>query len=495
MKNTVIKQSISIVVLILSILVLSCKKDFLEILPESTVTVDYLFKTDKDYTDAMLGAYRVLHDVYDAFWEFGDLRGDDCIQSALRQTSRVRVDQFIVDVNDALTRNFWEDNYRAITQVNLILSKLEEADQAIITNKELYTGEAKFIRALSYFNLVRVFGDVPMITAPITSEEALVTPREDTDRIYDDIIIPDLLEAETKLPEIHSDENMGRATKGAAKSLLGKVYLTTNDFVNAEAKLLEVTLMGYALLDNFEDLFDFDNEHHSEYIFDIEYIDGDIGLGSSFTRDFIGEFQDFGAVFRDKLMELYNIQGRESGGGGTPSLDFIDLFEPGDLRQYRTATTGIFDINGVWVEIPVGSQIKAICQKYCDAVVTDCRANWRIIRYADVLLMLAEAMNENATNQGEINEALNYLNQVRTRAGLAGYADLTQAEARDKILMERRLELYLEGHRWFDLVRTGNAMNYCEPFGMQPYMTVFPVPQSQIEVINDPTIFPQNQGY
>jgi hypothetical protein len=491
MKNTILKQSISIVVFILPILMFSCE-DFLDILPKSTVTVDYLFKTDKDYQDAMIGAYGVLHDVYDDYWEFGDLRGDDCIQSALRFTGQVEIDQFVPNVNAGRISNFWDDNYQIITQVNLILSKLGEADPASITNKELYTGEAKFLRALSYFNLVRIFGDVPMITTPVTSEEAMLIPRENVDRIYEDIIIPDFLEAESKLPASYSSgSDLGRATKGAAKSLLGKVYLTIHDFVKAETKLLEVTSMGYALLNNFEDLFDFDNEHHSEYIFDIEYLDGDIGLGSNFTRMFAGEFQDFGAVFRDALMELYGIQGRESGGLGTPSLDFLSLFEPGDLRQYRTASTGIYDINGNWVEIPDGSQIKAICQKYGDAVVTDCRVNWRVTRYADVLLMLAEAMNEN----GKTDEALTYLNQIRARAGLEGYTGLTQDEARDKILAERRFELYLEGHRWFDLVRTGNAMEFCEPFGMEAFMTIFPVPQRQVEVINDPAIFPQNPGY
>jgi len=121
----------------------------------------------------------------------------------------------------------------------------------------------------------------------------------------------------------------------------------------------------------------------------------------------------------------------------------------------------------------------------------DSRANWKVIRYADVILMYAEALNEN----GKTTEALTWLNKVRTRAGVANYAALTKDDAREKIYLERRLELSMEGHRWFDLVRTGRALSTMAPLGMKPYMNVFPVPQAQVEIIHDPAIFPQNPGY
>ena len=100
-------------------------------------------------------------------------------------------------------------------------------------------------------------------------------------------------------------------------------------------------------------------------------------------------------------------------------------------------------------------------------------------------------MNEN----GKTEEAIGYLNQVRERAGVSGYSGLSQDETRDNIYLERRLDLSFEGHRWFDLVRTGQALSVMEPFGMKPYMTVFPIPLSQIQLINNPSIFPQNPGY
>jgi len=473
------------------ILMMSCKKEFLEIIPKSEITVDLLFKTDKDYQDALVGAYRELQDIYDYFWQFGDLPGDDCVQASPRVVERMRVDNFAIDVNDALLSIFWRDLYEAIERANLLLSKIETANESVVTNKELYIGEAKFIRALAYFNLVRIFGDVPMVTTPVSALEALEIKRENVDIIYNEVIIKDFLEAESKLPATYSAANVGRATKGAAKSLLGLVYLTRKDFVKAESKLQEVTTMGYALLPNFEDLFNFNSEHHSEYIFDIEYIDGDVGLGSDYTRRFLVETQDVGSDFVNALRAVYGISGVESGDGGTPSEAFIALFDPLDLRQYRTATKGIFNTSGDWVPIPIGAQVPAICLKYIFPITTDSKVNWRVIRYADVLLMLAEAMNEN----GKTDEALTYLNQVRTRAGLQGYSGLTQSDAREKIYLERRFELYLEGHRWFDLVRTGRALSVMAPYGMKSHMTIFPVPQSQIEVVNDPTIFSQNPGY
>ncbi len=116
---------------------------------------------------------------------------------------------------------------------------------------------------------------------------------------------------------------------------------------------------------------------------------------------------------------------------------------------------------------------------------SDSKVNWKVIRYADVLLMLAEALNEN----GKTQMALTYLNMVRTRAGVPVYSGLPQTDTREKIYLERRLELYMEGQRWFDLVRTGRALSVMAPYGMKDYMTVFPIAQGQIDIVNDPAIF------
>lgn len=488
------KSTISVLVLAL-LLMISCKKEFLTLVPESSVTTELVFKTDDDFRNALNGVYSLFRNFYNNAWVFGDLPADDCEHYALRSVDLVNIDNFNVDVNSSDISNAWLYLYRTIGSANLVLSRLETADPSIIINKAQYEAEARFCRALAYFNLVRIFGDLPMLTEPVTVEATLIIPRTDVDIIYDEIIIRDFLAAEAMLPVSYPLSMVGLPTKGAAKSLLGKVYLTLHDFTNAESKLTEVTKMGYALLEDWFDLFDWENEHHSEYIFDIEYIGGGLGIGSNFQITFSSQDQDIGSPWVNALREVFSYKGSRGGnGGGTPSLDFLNSFDPNDIRKEKTAIDGIYDLKGKWVT-SIGPTpritLKYVQPGYNFSVSNDGLPNWRVTRYADVILMLAEALNEN----GKTPIALVYLNQIRVRAGLEEYSALTQTEARDKILEERSRELYLEGHRWFDLVRTGRAMEFLGPLGMKPYMTVFPVPQSQIEIYNDPSIFPQNEGY
>ncbi|MEJ7828906.1 MAG: RagB/SusD family nutrient uptake outer membrane protein [Segetibacter sp.] len=481
-------------VILLSLLIGACKKSFIELNPISTVSSDVLYKTDKDYQDAVVGIYNGLRSPYQSFWQFGDLRGDDTKHEPASGLELIRIDNFTMDNDDAVLRNSWRDYYIIITRANTVLSNIETADTSIVKNKARHIGEAKFLRALAYFDMVRIFGDVPIITAGVTIEEAYKIGREKVAKIYDDVIISDLLDAENKLPINYTGNNVGRATKGAAKALLGKVYLTRKDFVKAESKLRELNTMGYALLKNFNDLFDYTkNEHHSEYIFDIEYLDGGLGLGSNFTNTFALEFQFGGKPLVDELAKIYGIlPGAQGGSAGNPMASFIAAFDATDLRKDITVAKGVIGLNGTYIPLST-TGVSAFTKKYMGPLKAngDSKANWKVIRFADVLLMYAEVLNEN----GKTSEALGFLNQVRVRAGLKGFANLTQDATREALYNERRFELYLEGHRWFDLVRTGRALSVMQPFGMKPYMTIFPIPLRQIELINNRTIFPQNPGY
>lgn len=491
-KNLNMKKLISIISLV-AILIMSCKKDFIEKEPISTISVDVLYKTDKDFQDAIIGIYNEFRGPYQSFWQFGDLRADDVQHDPASGLEQIRLDNFFTDNSDNLLASSWRSYYIIINRANVVLSKIETADVAIVKNKERHKAEAQFLRALAYFNLVRIFGNVPMLTTPITIEEAYKTGRDKEDKIYNELIIKDLLESENNLPVKYMGTEVGRATKGAAKALLGRVYLTRKDFVKAEAKLQEVTTLGYGLLNNFNDLFDYTkNEHHSEYIFDIEYIAGGFGLGSNLTNTFTLEFQFAGAPLVNELFRRFRIPPGAGGSSGNPTASFMAAFDPKDLRKEITAVTGLTGPDGKFISLsPTG--VSAFTMKYMAPIIAngDSPANWKVIRYADVLLMYAEALNEN----GKTNGALDNLNQVRKRAGLPGYSVLTQAEAREKIYLERRFELFLEGHRWFDLVRTGRAFSVMGPKGMKPYMTIFPIPLNQIELINDRSIFPQNPGY
>src|SRR5919199_5960143 len=194
----------------------SCKKEFLEREPRSTVIIDALYKTDKDFNDAVIGCYTPLQAQYQVFWVFGDLRGDDSRHEVLANLSRVAVDVFTLNNDDPLLRDTWRNYYQAISRANLLLSKIESADATVVKNKERYKAEARFLRALAYFDLVRIFGDVPMITTPISVEEAYKTGRQKVDQVYDEVIIKDLMDAETNLPATYTGVDVGRATKGAA---------------------------------------------------------------------------------------------------------------------------------------------------------------------------------------------------------------------------------------------------------------------------------------
>lgn len=463
------------------LIIMSCKKEFIELVPYSTATTTVLYKTDKDFKDAVVGLYTPLRSVYSNFWQFGDLPGDD-LSCRISEGSSLAIERFYVTSDIGLLSSTWRDYYKLIFAANTILSQIETADMTQVQNQNQYIGETKFLRALAYFNLVRIFGDVPMVTKVLSTEEALKTAREPVANIYNTLIIPDLIDADSKLPAKYSAADVGRPTSGAAKSLLGMVYLTLKDFAKAESKLQEVTTMGYKLLPKYTDLFDFTkDEHHTEYIFDIEYISGGLGLGSNFTNQFMDN--------RGDLLNYYGIKG-QGGQSGSPTEEYFTLFEANDIRKGY--------IHHIVDGLPNGKPMIPIdlttyTTKYVVpiSIAGDSPANWKVIRYANILLMYAESLNEN----GKTDQAITYLNQIRTRAGVTTYSGLTQSDLREKIYLERRLEFYLEGQRWFDLVRTGRALTVMESQGMKPYMTVFPIPRGQIQIVNDPSILPQNQGY
>ncbi|MBD2699812.1 RagB/SusD family nutrient uptake outer membrane protein [Spirosoma sp. BT702] len=479
------KKIVSVVAMVM-LLMTSCRKDFIEILPIDTVTVDVLYKTDKDYQDAIVGIYGIYQDQYANMYYYGDIRGDDVWDELVKGTAGA-FDNFTLSNDDGTLITTWRNYYKAITRANTLLERIGSTDAAVITNKNRHIGEAEFLRALAYFDLVRIFGDVPMVTKSLSIADSYTTPREKVDKIYDEVIIKDLLDAEAKLPATYAGSEVGRATKGAARALLGKVYLTRKDFTKAEVKLQEVTTMGYSLLPNWADLWDYTkNEHHSEFIFDIEYEQGLGGEGSIYTNRFTPKVTS--------MIAFYGIAGSVDD-QNTPHQVLFDLFEAKDKRKDLTASKGYTDATGKFIPLLVSSNnMSAYTRKYIVKIATanDSPANWKVIRYADVLLMYAEALNEN----GKTTAALPYLNQIRTRAGIdALAAGITQAALREQIVLERRRELAFEGHRWFDLIRTGQALNVMAKYGMKAHHVLFPIPLAQIQLINNTTIFPQNPGY
>jgi hypothetical protein len=289
-------------------------------------------------------------------------------------------------------------------------------------------------------------------------------------------IVSDLTQAGGLLPDSYSGSNVGRATSGAAKSLLGKVYLTRKQYSEAARVLKEVIDGGqYALLPSYADVFRVENANHKESIFEVQYKANSQGRGSPFATLFTPRTGNAGILLTGQgATQGYN----------RPSPDMISAYPAGDLRKDASLAPN-------WTD---GARVNndPYIKKYLSrqSAVSDGDANWFVLRYADVLLMYAEALNE----LGRTSEASPYLNQIRRRAGLSPLDGLGQAQMRLALEQERRVELAFEGHRWFDLLRTGRAIEVMNSkgFNITSRDLLYPIPQSQIDI--NPELR-QNDGY
>lgn len=336
------------------------------------------------------------------------------------------------------------------------------------------------MRAFYYFTLVRLFGDVPLVLTQTTSLNNLQVARTTSEEIYKQIIL-DFTDAEAVLPVSYSTADKGRATKGAAKAFLAKVFLTREEWTKASTKAKEVMDLGagYDLWTNFADVFLIANANGKESVFEIQ-ANGIIGAGSL--------MQGF---MRPPFHRVNNIAGF---GDDPPTQNIYNAYQPVDRR--RDVTLRLYTATGTPVP-PATIAFPCYVSEYLDASATGNSAgsnNYPLLRYADVLLMYAEALNEQAA--GNI-EAYNAVNRIRKRAGLPDLAiGLSQAEFRDSVLLERRLVLAFEGHRWYDLVRRKRlitAMNAQNPsIGVMPFHSLFPIPQTERDV--NP-LLTQNIGY
>ena len=267
----------------------SCQDGFLALSPQTERNTLEFYKTAADFNNAVVGNYNALKlsgTYNNSLYWLGEVSADNTdFGVTTRQSGNVDNFQFIdhtyTSLND-LIYTAWQHQYVGISRANAILTRIEGAD--IAENlKTQYKGEAQFLRALFYFNLVRSFGDVPLVTQEITTPDgASNLTRTPAEQVYQ-LIISDLQSAETYLPVSHNSSNIGRATSGAAKSLLGKVYLTRHEWDKAAAKLNEVITAGtYQLLAKYADVFSYTNPVNAEIIFNVQYKSGNTGQGSNF---------------------------------------------------------------------------------------------------------------------------------------------------------------------------------------------------------------------
>jgi hypothetical protein len=473
---------------LLAFLLSSCGKGFIDLKPISNITTDNFYRTAEDFTNAVNGAYNALRTggTYGAdSYIFGEIRSDNSMAVASGSvTDQDEFDRFYIRTTNPFINNRWSNSYTSISRCNAILDRINAIamDDAL---KARYIGEAKFLRALFYFNLVRTFGDVPLVLKEITnSDEGYEYGRNPKAEVYTQIE-KDLTEAAEALPVSYTGANVGRATQGAAKAILGRVLLTQKKYAPAAVQLKAVIDLGqYILVPVYADFFSVNNKNNKEAIFDVQYRSGGIGQGNPWPNSFAPQNSGSAVI--------------PFGGSGNnvPTDDLVNDYEAGDQRKGATIATSYVNASGVTIP---GNFVK----KYYDVptVANDNGNNIPIIRYADVILMYAECLNEAGYVAG--GDAFTYLNEVRDRAGLD---DLTAAEVPDQTAFrlamehERRVEFAFENLRWYDLVRTDRAIpvingkstqiNLVNP--VTPQNQVFPIPQSQIDI--NKTKITQNEG-
>lgn len=460
------KKNIFIFLCGLSFCLVSCSDSFFDMKPSTSVSTDVIYKTSSDFNIAVIGCYSKLQTQVDFYTECCEYRSDNLSLSAPTSGTQDRydIDHFVEKQSNGILDDYWGNFSNSVYRCNMILDKIDAAsfDEKL---KQQYKGETLFIRAFTYFNMYRIWGGVPIARNVVDVEEALKTPRA-TDEQMLKYIAGDLQQIldENMLPEKHKDENIGRITLGAVRTLLGKVYLTFHKWNQAKEVLSEV-LGNYQLVKPIQRVFDVHNKMNGELIFVVR-----------FNKEVEGEGHGY----------WYNLTNLTDDSNQSESL--INCFEDGDARkeliQYVKADKNVclmnkfFDTKSSTYNVVGNDQI--------------------ILRYADVLLMYAEALNEISYDASVNSIALNCINEVRRRSGLSDLSEIAnQDDFRKAILDERQREFPYEGHRWFDLVRMGYAKEVMSKEGvdLQDYQMLFPIPQKEIEKINDSSILWQNPGY
>ena len=432
------KKIITFSLLFLCLAQAGCKEDFLVTTDPTRIGTDLFYKDQTQFEQAVNGVYGQLQNITNGAYLFQEFNSDNTTLdfNPLDRGGAAgweALEFSTVNPGNGEISNVWNAHYSTLYNINYALEKLAPSTIDAAAKKEI-EGQLKFLRAFHYFNLTRYFGDVVLVTSTLSRpDEAFNLIRSPQAAIYTQIET-DLKEAAALLPASYSTK-VGRATKGAALSLLGKMYLTKKQYAESVTTLKQVS--GYSLVPKYADNFDPAKKNGPESIFEVQYQGGnDLGEQSNFMYVFAPRLS------RDAVTGFANTA---PAGRNIPTNDLIAAYEPGDLRKDVSLQTS-YTLNGVVVPVPFINKYR-----YPHTITGRTDNNWPVLRYSDVLLMLAEAINEQA---GPSAEAVGYLNQVRVRAGLKEVSGLDKGAFREAVLKERRIELAFENHRWFDLQRT-----------------------------------------
>ncbi|MFI0430198.1 RagB/SusD family nutrient uptake outer membrane protein [Mariniflexile sp. HMF6888] len=475
----------------------SCS-DQLNLEPISDIGANEFYQNTEEINLAVVGIYNSMQNMLDKEFVLTELRSDNTYMSPRNsETANVpyrQVDRFVLTSQNIFVEDYWRACYRIISLANNVITQIDVVEDQELANK--YEAEARFFRAHAYFNLVRLWGGVFIVDKPISGEEAKAIDRSNVEDVYD-FLLADLEFASNNLPNTATGQDLGRLTKWAAKTELGKAYLTLggpSNLTKAETVLSEVVYDSpFSYLSSYANVFNINNEYNNEILFAVRYQTGSVGLGAPFANYF-APIQSDNYVVTGSGDEL-----------NVPATSMSNAYPLGDDRKDVSMADS-------WVGFQGQVNEYRYVKKYNSdfGTVDDAGNDWPVIRFTDAMLLLAEAINESS---GPTAEAMDLLNQVHERAGLTAYdaSEIgTYFDFKLALELERKLEFAFENQRWFDLLRTGRAVTvmntqfatedqYNDPNRpqfktdpIQEFQLLLPIPQYEIDL--NPSIA-QNIGY
>lgn len=455
-------------------LALSACSERLELSPVTEKAATSFYSSEQELESAVTGVYAQLQNggLYGLdLIGVGEISGEDSFEEiAANDGGRFgQLDDFSTNAGNDLVGDIWRESYEGIQRVNVVLNRITDIDYADPSLKTTRIAEMQFIRGLLYFNLVRLYGDVPLVLVETENpSDFFGQGRTPADQVYGQIEA-DLNAAIQSLP---TEKVSGRPAKGAAQALLGDVQMTQGKYSEAVPNLAAVVNSGlYSLAPSSSEIFGPTNEGNSEVLFEIQFASG--VSGNTEGSPAASQFRPSGTTANAK-------------GHNLPSTEFVDSYDDNDTRK----------TDYVGLDAAANPFYFSLKYEVSPTGINDGGSDYYVIRYADVLLKYAEALNES----GSTSEVAQYINLVRNRAGLENTTATSQAELRVAIEKERRFEFIGEGHRWFDLKRFGNAVETMNKWFSENGKNVvidadnllLPLPQSQIDT--DPALT-QNPGY
>lgn len=490
--NKSIYKTVSFSLLTAAIAITSgCTKSFLNVPQQAQTPVTQFWLTASDAQKAVSAAYANLHEWTNiAFAPIAveSMGSDDAEKGSSTNDAAFMndFDNFTATATEGQLTDFWNGEFQTINFANQVIDNIPGITMDA-TLKARYIGEVKFIRAYAYFRLVRAFGDVPLRLHLPKDASQFNIPRTPKAQVWA-AIEQDLTDAASVLPQSYPASDVGRITKGAAAALHAKAALYQKKWADVVTYTTQVMGLGYTLFPNFEKLFRTENENNSESIFEIqcELIPGNSAASNS------------------QYSQVQGVRGVTGGGWGfnVPTQDLVNEFEANDPRKngtiiFRGTTTVEGDAIPAVGDNPMYNYKSYVpFGQYVSGFNEGCQQNIRVIRYADVLLMNAEANNE----LGQTAPALASLELVRARARAGNNAILPKvtttdpAALRTAIYHERRVELAMEYDRYFDVIRQGRGAAVFGPKGWKANKNeVWPVPQNEIDL--SAGILTQNPGY